>query len=253
VLSADLLLAGAGVLAGLMGTAGGITSLVSYPALLWAGLPPLQATVANTIAIVACWPGSALASRPELAGRGGWVRRWGVVAAAGAAAGSLLLLSTPAGVFGRVVPFLIIAGSVVLLLQPRITTWSARAGRDAPAGRRPGRLLLPGGVAALSVYNGYFGAGAGMMLFALLLLTAEGRAAAANAMKNMLVGAAAIASAAIFAVLYPVDWTAVGPLAAGMLAGSIAGPWVARRLRPGVLRWLGAISGIAFAARLLTG
>ena len=247
-----LLLAGAGVLAGLMGTAGGITSLVSYPALLWVGLPPLQATVANTIAIVACWPGSALASRPELAGRGGWVRRWSLVAAAGATAGSLLLLSTPAGVFGRVVPFLIITGSLVLLLQPRITAWSARAGRDAPAGRRPGRLL-PWGVAALSVYNGYFGAGAGMMLFALLLLTAERRAAAANAMKNMLVGAAAIASAVIFAVLYPVDWAAVGPLAAGMLAGSVVGPWVARRLRPGVLRWLGALSGLAFAARLLLG
>ena len=161
------------------------------------------------------------------------MRRWGVVAAACATAGSLLLLSTPPGVFGRVVPFLIIAGSLVLLLQPRITAWSARAGRDAPAGRRPGRLLLPCGVAALSVYNGYFGAGAGMTPFALLLLTAERRAAAANAMKNMLVGAAAIASAVIFAVLYRVDWSAVGPLAAGMLAGSIAGPWAARRLRPG--------------------
>jgi hypothetical protein len=247
MLSTDLLLAGAGVLAGLMGTAGGITSLVSYPALLWAGLPPLQANIANIVALTACWPGSAAASRPELAGRGGWVRRWGAVAAIGAAGGSLLLLGTPAGVFGRVAPFLIIAGSLVLLLQPRI---AARLARAAP---RRSQLPLALGIAVLSFYNGYFGAGAGMMLFALVLLTAESRPAAANAMKNMLVGASSIVSAALFIALGPVDWAAVGPLAAGMLAGSVAGPWVARHVRPGLLRWLGALSGLAFAAHLLTG
>ncbi|MEV0195186.1 sulfite exporter TauE/SafE family protein, partial [Nonomuraea sp. NPDC050691] len=65
-----LLLAAAGLLAGLVGTAGGITSLISYPALLAAGLPALSANVANIVAAVACWPGAALASRPELAGQG---------------------------------------------------------------------------------------------------------------------------------------------------------------------------------------
>ncbi len=63
----ELFLVGAGAVAGLVGTAGGITSLVSYPALLLAGIAPLQANVANIVALVACWPGSALASRPELA------------------------------------------------------------------------------------------------------------------------------------------------------------------------------------------
>jgi uncharacterized membrane protein YfcA len=68
--SVSALLFGAGALAGIVGTAGGITSLVSYPALLLVGVPALQANVVNIIALVACWPGSALTSRPELAGRG---------------------------------------------------------------------------------------------------------------------------------------------------------------------------------------
>ena len=57
MIARDALLIAAGVLAGVVGTAGGITSLISYPALLWVGIPALPATVANTVAIVACWPG----------------------------------------------------------------------------------------------------------------------------------------------------------------------------------------------------
>ena len=245
-LARELFLAGAGAVAGLVGTAGGITSLVSYPALLLAGIAPLQANVANIVALVACWPGSALASRPELAGKGEWLRRWGVVAALGGTAGSVLLLVTPAGVFGQVVPFLVVIGSLALLLQPQIAAWQAR--REAPG--RGSLLLLPVGLFALSVYNGYFGAGSGVLLLALLLLTTEPVLVSANALKNMLVGAATITSAVLFAVLTRVDWAVVAALALGLFAGSLVGPWVARRLPPAILRWLVALTGLALAVHL---
>ena len=128
----ELFLVGAGAVAGLVGTAGGITSLVSYPALLLAGVAPLQANIANLVALVACWPGSAVTSQPELRGRGPWLLRWGIVAAVGGTAGSLLLLNTSAGVFGRVVPFLVAAGSLALLFQPWLAarpSWQAGGGR----------------------------------------------------------------------------------------------------------------------------
>ncbi len=114
------LLLGVGALAGIVGTAGGITSLVSYPALLAVGLPALSANVANIVALVSCWPGSALASRPELDGKGPWLVRWAPVSAAGGVAGAALLLSTPAGVFAKIVPFLVAGGSIALLLGPRV-------------------------------------------------------------------------------------------------------------------------------------
>ena len=242
----ELFLAGAGAVAGLVGTAGGITSLVSYPALLLAGVAPLQANIANLVALVACWPGSALASRPELRGRGPWLRRWGIVAAAGGVAGSLLLLHTPPGVFSRVVPFLVAAGSLALLGQP----WLAARPAWQDGGGRGRALLLPAGLLALSLYNGYFGAGSGVLLLALLLLTTEPRLATANALKNMVVGAATITSAALFAILTHVDWAAVAALAAGLFVGSLVGPWVARRLPPAVLRWLVAVTGLALAVHL---
>ncbi|MGH3164763.1 MAG: sulfite exporter TauE/SafE family protein [Trebonia sp.] len=238
------LLFGAGIAAGIAGSAGGITSLISYPALLWAGLPALQASVANTVALVACWPGSAIASRPELAGRGAWLRRWSVAAAAGGAAGAVLLLSTPPGVFGRVVPFLVALGSLTLLLQPRLRSLAASDG---------GRVLLPCGVLALSVYNGYFGAGSGVMLLALMLMAVDANLAGANALKNMLLGPASITSAVLFACVSSVDWGAVIPLAAGLFAGAGIGPRIARRMPAAVLRWLVAGAGLALAAWLWAG
>jgi len=226
----ELFLVAAGAVAGLVGTAGGITSLVSYPALLLAGMAPLQASIANLVAFVACWPGSAVASQPELRGRWPWLRRWAAVAVLGGAAGAVLLLRTPPGVFGRVVPFLVVAG------------WRADVGW--------GRLLLPCGLLALSVYSGYFGAGSGVLVLALLMLTTEPALVGANALKNMVVGAATATSAVLFAVLTRIDWPAVAALALGLFAGSLAGPWVARRLPPGILRWLVALTGLALAIRL---
>ena len=239
-----VLLAGAGALAGLAGTAGGITSLISYPALLLAGVPPLPANIVNVVALVACWPGSAVASRPELRGRGRWLARWAPAAALGGAAGALLLVSTPPGVFARVVPFLLAAAALALLAQPRLSAWLDRRQW------RVGAVVLGAGVLAVSAYNGYFGAGAGVMLLALLLITTDQHLARANALKNMLLGPASVVAAITFILLGPVDWAAVAPLAAGMLAGSVAGPQVTRRMPPALLRWLVALTGLGVAVRL---
>ncbi len=242
--TADAVLLGAGALAGIVGTAGGITSLISYPALLSVGLPVLPANVTNIVALVACGPGAALASRPELAGRGSWLRRWALMAAAGAAVGSALLLSTPTGVFGRVVPFLLVFASISLLAQPKLSAWQDkhRVGGN--------QYLLPCGLFAVSVYNGYFGAGAGVMVLALLLLTVDQHVARANALKNVLAGVATVVAAAAFAFFGPVDWTAAAPLALGMFVGSTVGPSVARRIPGDVLRWLVALTGLGLAIRL---
>lgn len=127
--------------------------------------------MANIVALVTCWPGAALASRPELARQGPWLRRWVPLSALGGAAGSVLLLSTPPGIFTRVVPFLVAAGSLTLLAQPRLAARHQRHRRGHPSQTRG--VILPLGLIAMSVYNGYFGAGSGVMILALLLITAE--------------------------------------------------------------------------------
>lgn len=239
----QLFLLGGGVVAGIVGTAGGITSLVSYPALLLSGVPALAANVANLVALVACLPGSALASRPELEGRGRWLARWAWLPAIGSAAGSALLLSTSSDAFERVVPFLVAAGSLALLGQPWL---DARVGGRAH-GSTP---ALAGGLLPVSVYNGYFGAGAGVMALALMLFTADRELPRANALKNMLVGVATVASAIVLVSFDAVDWRAAVPLAIGMFVGSTIGPRVARRVPATFLRWIVALFGLGFAVQL---
>ena len=134
------ILLGAGAVAGLVGSAGGITSLVSYPALLAVGLPALSANIANIVAVVGCWPGAAIASQPEAAGQRTWLQRWAPLSALGGAAGAVLLLSTSAATFAKVVPFLVAAASFTLLLEPRL------ASRRQRRSSQDHKLALPAGL-----------------------------------------------------------------------------------------------------------
>ena len=232
-----------GVVAGSVGAAGGVTSLVSYPALLAVGVPPLPANVANLVAAVACWPGSALTSRRELAGAQGSLRRGLPVAAAGSAVGALLLVNTSSAAFTRIVPFLVAVGSLALLVQPWLSTMIAQRGD------KPGAAVWPL-IGLVSVYGGYFGAASGIMLLAALLVLHERRLPEANAIKNMLLGAGAVVAAAIFVLVGPVEWSAVVPLALGLFVGSAIGPIIARKVPPSVMRWVIGLLGLTLAVAL---
>lgn len=242
--SNTILLIGAGVVAGVLGSAGGITSLISYPALLAIGIPPLPANVTNAVALVASFPGSALGSRFELKGQGPWIRRWALLAALGGVVGVALLLLTPDRVFNRIVPFLLASAAVVLLVQPRLLRWhESRL-------RRGHRYLLPVGLFAVSVYSGYFGAGSGVMVLALLLLTVDQEFPRANALKNMILGVADVVAAVGFLLFGPVRVEAALLLGAGLLIGSFFGPSVTRRVPGSVLRVLVALLGFGLAVWL---
>lgn len=223
------LLVVAGLVAGTVATAGGIASLVSYPALLLAGLPPLPADVANLVAFVVCGPTSSLTSRRELAQVRGPLVRGLPVAAGGAVVGSFLLLVTPPVAFARLAPFLVLAGAVGLVAQPWLTAHRSRS-------RRAGALTWPT-IGTVGIYAGYFGAGSGIMLLTAVLVFVDARLPEANALKNLLVGATALAAAAVLVLTAPVDWSAVVPLAVGLVGGSLVGPLIARRLPVTALRW----------------
>ena len=236
-----LLLAGAA--AGLVGSVAGLASLISYPALLAVGLGPVQANVTNTVAL--CWSsvGSALGSRVELTGQ---ARRLGplmVAAALGGLAGGGLLLLTPADAFEQVVPWLIALASVLLLVAPA---------PDELAVHAPGRAgpLLVVGVGLIGIYGGYFGAAAGVMVLAVLLLSTRDTTVRAIAAKNVLLGVANGVAALSFVLLGPVDWASVLPMAVGFFAGGRAGPAVARRAPARLLRVLVGLSGLGLAGYL---
>ena len=238
------LLFGAGIIAGVIGSAGGITSLISYPALLAIGIPPLPANVTNAVALMGSFPGSGLGSRPELKGQGQWLRRWAPVAVAGAVVGVVLLLSTPDRIFNRIVPYLLVSAALVLLAQPRISRWhESRLARG-------NRYLLPVGLFVVGIYSGYFGAGSGIMILALLLLTVDRDFPRGNALKNMILGVADVVTAIAFLLFGPVHVQAALAVGGGLFVGSFMGPSVARRVSGNVLRVLAALLGFGLAVWL---
>ena len=236
-----LLLAGAA--AGLIGSVAGLASLISYPALLAVGLGPVQANVTNTVALMWSGVGSALGSRVELAGQGRRLRPLLLAAALGGLTGGGLLLVTPADAFEAVVPWLIALASVLLLVAPAPDELAARAaGRAGP--------LLVVGIFLIGIYGGYFGAAAGVMMLALLLLLTRDTTVRSIAAKNALLGVANGVAALFFVLLGPVDWGAVLPMALGFFAGGRLGPAVARRAPARLLRVLVGVSGLGLAAYL---
>ena len=244
-----LLLVVAGLAAGLAGSIAGLASLFSYPALLAVGLPATAANVTNTVALACSTVGAVAGSRPELVGQSSRARRLGALSVVGGASGAGLLLITPPGVFERVVPFLVGGASVVLLLGRRRV---APAGADPidPAARPRRPLLVGAGVLAVSVYGGYFGAAAGVLMLALLITLLPETLVRANGLKNLLLGLANMVAATGFAMFGPVAWQAALPLAAGLLVGAWTGPAVVRRVPAEPLRVAIALAGIGLAVKL---
>jgi hypothetical protein len=236
-------LVGAGLGGGIAGTMASVASVVSYPALLALGLPPLAANVTNTMSLVFCVPGAVLGARPELSGQRSRVLRFGTVVAAGGALGAAILLLAPPGAFALAVPVLIGSAAVLVLLQPRLRALSPRPG--AEQSRR--RLAV---MFCVAVYLGYFGAAGGVLLLAALAATISESLIRVNAIKNVVSGAANLVAASVFAVYAPVDWAFVPPLAAGFLVGGYAGQRLARHLPVAVLRVVVALAGLALAVKL---
>lgn len=235
-------LVGAGVLAGVAGTAGAIGSLIAYPALLIAGIAPLPANVTSAVAVAGSGISSTIRSQPELRGTLPILLRWSVLTGAGGAAGTALLLLAPRGYFIWVVPFLVAMAAVVLLLQPRIQAVRPDAVH---------RSVLPYGLFGVGLYEGYFGAASGVMTLVLLMLTVEARLVHANALKNTVLGVADVVAAISFAIFGPVHWAAALALGIGYASGGAIGPVVARRIPVGLLRLVIAAAGFSLAGWLL--
>ena len=238
-----VLLLGAGIAAGLVGGVAGLASLISYPVLLALGLGPVVANVTNTVAL--CWSGfgAAMGSQVELTGQAGRLRPLAVAAALGGAAGAGLLLVTPADAFAALVPWLIALASVLVLVAPAPSELAERG----PATAGP---LLITGIFLVGIYGGYFGAAAGVMMLALLLLLTRDTTVRSIAAKNVLLGICNGVAALGFVLLGPVAWSAVLPLAVGFLAGGRMAPAVARRTPARLLRVLVGLTGLGLAAYL---
>jgi len=229
------LLAGAFAAGAINAVAGG-GSLVSFPALLAAGYPAKAANVTNTVALWPGYLGGSIAYRPELERQRSRIALLAAPSISGAIAGSALLLSTPGGTFRAIVPFLIIFAGFLLLAQDGLASF-AQTHRLGAVSDNHVPAALHAGVFALAVYGAYFGAGLGILTFAVLGILLPDDIQHSNALKGMLSLIINAAAVVYFAAFGPVEWVPALLMACGALAGGYLGVGVARRLGPRYLRW----------------
>jgi uncharacterized membrane protein YfcA len=248
-LSTAALLAAAGFAAGAVNAVAGGGSLISFPALLGAGYGSVVANVTNAVAVLPGYLGGSLAYREELRPQRARIVALSVTSALGAIAGAVILIVSPARVFEEIVPFLILASCALLAAQPWL---SRKLHPPAPKSETDHRSpSLHAGVFAASVYGGYFGAGLGILLLAVLGLTLSDGLQRLNALKGILSLVVGLSAAVYFAIDGKVQWDAAAVMAVASLAGGQAGVAVARRLDAGVLRALIVVFGVGVAVWLL--
>ena len=242
---AYLLLGLAGFAAGFINAVAGGGSLVSFPALMAAGLSPVAANATSTLAL---WPGSlssVYAYRREI----GADRRRALVLALpsllGGLAGAILLLATPERAFRVLVPWLILFACALIVLQGPITRRVARAARP--------RLVPPAlwlAQLAISVYGGYFGAGIGILMLAALGIFLGGELPKANALKVLFAMVINGVALLYFLLRGAAHLPSAGVMALASIVGGYLGARVARRLPASVLRVAVVLIGTAVAVQL---
>ena len=226
--------------AGVLNAIAGGGSFLTFPALVFAGVPPVAANATSALAVSPGYLGSTLGFRPELRSLpNALLRREVLVAALGGLIGAGLLLLTPAKVFSGVVPWLLLLATALFALGPRVARLGS--GQGHPSWRLPGLL-------GVSIYGGYFNGGLGILLMALYTLTGESRLNTVNALKNLNSFVLSLLSVAAFAAAGAIVW----PQAVWMMLWATAGGWAGARLaRRLPAKWVRALvigTGLAMSA-----
>lgn len=227
----------AAVLAGALNSVAGGGSFISFPALLFTGVPPISANTTNTVAL---WPGtiaSVGAYRNLLFGERGRVPAMLVVSLAGGLVGALVLLRTPQDTFTQLLPFLLLAATLLFTFSKQLTQ---RVQNGISHWHVPPWLLLALTLIlqfVVAVYGGFFGGGIGIMMLAILSLRGMENIHSMNGIKTLLATAINGIAVIAFVIAGTVYWVHGMVMIAGAILGGYGGAYYAQSLDPRKVRW----------------
>jgi uncharacterized protein len=254
-LGQSLVGAGAALVAGFVNAIAGGGTLLTFPALVAAGLTPLAANATSTVALLPATLSSMLGYRGELAGVRRWAALFSIPSLLGGGIGAVLLLHTSNAAFERIVPWLVFAATALFLLQRPLLRLVRGAGAptldDETLTSRSPSLGLLSGQLVVGIYGGYFGAGIGILMLAALGLMGFTNIHRMNGLKNWGAFCMNLVAAIGFAASGIVQW----PVALGMAVGSVVGGYLgaraAQRVPQGVVRAAVAMVGVSSGVWLL--
>lgn len=262
---------GAAFVAGMMNSVAGGGTLLTFPALIWMGIDPKTANVTSTIAM---WPGALsgmFGYRRDLRDSRRFMLWLAPPSVIGGLAGALLLLKTPASTFAAIVPFLILFATLLFAIGEPVMRWLRRHNRETTqaavaggaasageplqlAGAESGRAWWVGAIILQffsATYGGYFGAGNGIVMLAVLSLLGLTDIHQMNGLKNFFAVCINVIASLYFMVWGPVNWPAALVMTIGAVAGGYGGAGLARRLGRRFARGAVIFIGLAMTLSLL--
>ncbi|MCO0832188.1 sulfite exporter TauE/SafE family protein [Fructobacillus sp. W13] len=244
-----------GVLAGIVSTTAGLASLVSYPALLAVGIPPLFANVTNTAALVMTGLGATVSSHKELGEHKKELIKILPFTLGGSVIGAWLLLAAPATTFEKAVPFFVLVAALLLLSQVNKNKHAelnlTREDNIEDDDHKPVyRVVVSIGITLVGMYCGYFGAAGGVLLLAILSATTTMPFASYNALKNLSLGGANLIATVIYMFSSHIYWGLVIPMGIGLFIGGWIGPHIVRIIPEKILKIIIAILAMGLAVDL---
>lgn len=242
------LLFGAGFVAGGMNAIAGGGTILTFPALIFAGLRAIDANATSTVALLPGALAGVFGYRRNIAATVPWMRRFAPASLLGGLLGGILLTRTPPDAFEWLVPFLILFATLLFMSRGAFARFLRRDESRAPSARwLLGAILFQFGVA---IYGGYFGAGIGILMLASLGMLGIGHIHEMNTVKNVLGFLINVVAAGYFMWVGLIHWPAAAIMALGAMTGGFCGAHYAQKIPPRVVRWM--ITGIGFALALAT-
>ncbi len=225
-----LLLMAAAFAAGAINSVAGGGSFLTFPSLVFAGVPAVIANASNTVAMVPGSMASAISYRGDIQRLGEKrVKSWFIVSVIGGAVGAALLLVTSDKTFRQIAPWLLLFATLLFAFGSQISV--ALRGRLHSSQGLMLSLLFP-----IAVYGGYFGGGIGIMILAAFRLYGLTDIHGMNGIKTILSGSLNAIAALIFIAAHQVYWRPTLAMMIAAIAGGYVGPVVARRMRPAMIR-----------------
>lgn len=214
-------------------------SFLTFPSLVFAGVPPVMANASSTVALVPGSLASAIAYRYDIrALEEKRLKSWWLVCLMGGAIGAGLLLVTSDKTFRQIAPWLLLFATLLFAFGPQVSM--------ALRGRLHGnQALMLAVLVPVSIYGGYFGGGMGIMVLAVFRLYGLTDIHGMNGMKAILGGSLNTIASIIFIVAKQVDWRPALVMMAAAILGGYLGPFLARRLPQRAIRALVILVGVA--------
>lgn len=249
----------AAFIAGILNSVAGGGSFISFPALLHVGVAPIAANATNTAAL---WPGTVASTFAYRNAFTPDARRLVLplflVGIVGGVLGARVLLITPQSTFLHLIPWLLLAATLLFLFSGRMTAWiRSRAGRhpesapgiDSGDHKVPRPLMVVGLFLELiiAMYVGYFGAGAGILFLSLLALLGLDNIHAMNGMKTLLVSVVNGVAIVTFIVARVIVWPQALVMLVGAAAGGYGGAHFAQKMNPQHVRWIVIVVGFGMS------